>query len=56
MTLVTEREPHTRGVYAYCDDCHSPDGDGVGRCDYFAINAEDAALWYWVHTEEEHND
>jgi hypothetical protein len=42
--LNTERT--TVGTYAYCNECHNPDGFGVGRCDYLATDLIEAVAWF----------
>lgn len=41
-------------VYAYCESCHSPDGEGVGACGGYFQDAEEAREWFDEHVETSH--
>lgn len=45
--LRFEQTPH--GVYAYCGECHNPDGYGMGRCDYYGFDMTAVKEWFDEH-------
>lgn len=45
--LMTEATPY--GTYAYCEECHNPDGLGIGRCDYYGFDMTAVKEWFDEH-------
>lgn len=51
-SLVIEHNNYAGGWDVWCDDCHNPDGEGIGRCDATVASIADAIDWFADHVIE----
>lgn len=47
-TLMSDDYPSPQPWYGLCE-CHNPDGDGVGRADFWGDTPQDVVDLHWEH-------